>query len=109
MRSVSFSDGGLRDRDIIFRDEKDLVFCFLGCVVKFPTRLTAITAGGERRSRILAIECVSFFPFSPSSRFSFFSRSNALTHTNKEGAKTRGKAERRDREQFASLDFWITD
>ena len=41
MRSVSFSDGGLRDSDIIFRDEKDLVFCFLGCVVKFPTRLTA--------------------------------------------------------------------
>ena len=38
MRSVSFSDGGLRDRDIIFRDETDLVFCFLGCVVKFPSR-----------------------------------------------------------------------
>ena len=38
MRSVSFSDGGLRDRDIIFGDEKDFVFCFLGCVVKFPAR-----------------------------------------------------------------------
>ena len=38
MRSVSFSDGGLRDRDIIFRDQMDLVFCFLGCVVKFPAR-----------------------------------------------------------------------
>ena len=38
MRSVSFSDGGLRDRDIIFRDEMDLVFCFLGCVVTFPAR-----------------------------------------------------------------------
>ena len=38
MRSVSFSEGGLRDRDIIFRDETDLVFCFLGCVVKFPAR-----------------------------------------------------------------------
>ena len=36
MRSVSFSDGGLRDRDIIFRDETDLVFCFLSCLVKFP-------------------------------------------------------------------------
>ena len=35
MKSVSFSYGGLRDRDIIFRD---LVFCFLGCVVKFPAR-----------------------------------------------------------------------
>ena len=40
MKSVSFVDGGLRDRDIIFRDEKDLVFCFLGCVhvVKFLAR-----------------------------------------------------------------------
>ena len=38
MRSVSFSDGGLRDRDIILRDEADLVFCFLICLVKFPAR-----------------------------------------------------------------------
>ena len=38
MRIVSFTDGGLRDRDIIFRDENDLEFCFLGCVVKFPGR-----------------------------------------------------------------------
>ena len=38
MRSVSFSDVGLRHCDIIFRDEKDLVFCFLGCVVKFLAR-----------------------------------------------------------------------
>ena len=35
LRSVSFSDGGLRDRDI---DEMDLVFCFLGCMVKFLAR-----------------------------------------------------------------------
>ena len=56
-----------------------------------------LTAGGESRGRSLAIECVSVFPFSPSSRFSVFSRSNAHTHTNKEGAKTRGKAERRQR------------
>ena len=41
-------------------------------------------------------ECLfSFFP--RSYRFSIFSRSNAHTHTNKEGAKTRGKAERRQR------------
>ena len=40
MRSVSFSNGGLRDRDIIFRDETDLadVFCFFRCLVKFPAR-----------------------------------------------------------------------
>ena len=35
VRSVSFSDGELRDRDIIFRDERDLIFCFLSCLVKF--------------------------------------------------------------------------
>ena len=29
---------GLRDRDIIFRDETDVVFCFLGWVVTFPAR-----------------------------------------------------------------------
>ena len=44
--------------------------------------------------RILAIECVFF---SPSYRFGIFSRSNAHSHTNKEGAKTHGKAERRQR------------
>ena len=36
VRSVSFSDGEFRDRDMIFRDETDLVFCFLSCLVKFP-------------------------------------------------------------------------
>ena len=37
VRSVSFSNSGLRDRDIIFRDETDLVhvFCFFSCLVKF--------------------------------------------------------------------------
>ena len=37
VRSASFSNGGLRDRDIIFRDETDLahVFCFFSCLVKF--------------------------------------------------------------------------
>ena len=38
MRSVSFSDGGSCDRDIIFRDRWYLVFCFLGRVVKFQAR-----------------------------------------------------------------------
>ena len=52
---------GLRDRDIIFRDETDLVFCFLGCVVTFPVR----EANSWRRR---AVECVFFslfFPFLP--------------------------------------------
>ena len=90
MRSVSFSDGGLCDRDIIFRDEKDLVqFFSLAAWLSF--RHAKLTAGAERRVRILAIECVSFCPFFPSSRFRIFSRSNAHT--------------KGDREQFASLDF----
>ena len=93
VRSVSFSNGGLRDRDIIFRDETDLVFCFLSCWVKFP----ALEANSWRR-RVSSNPgnwvCV-FFSLPPF--LSFFSRSNAHTHTNKEGAKTRGKAERRQR------------
>ena len=95
MRIVSFTDGGLRDRDIIFRDEKDLVCCFLGCVVKYPAR--EVNSWQRKRVRILAIECVSFFPFFPSSSFTILSRLNAQTHTNKEGAKKSGKAERRQR------------
>ena len=86
----------ISDRDIIFRDETDLVFCFLGCVVTFPAR----EANSWRRrasSNPGNWVCVFFSFFSPSYRFSIFSRSNAHTHTNKEGAKTRGKAERRQR------------
>ena len=87
VRSVSFSDGGSRDRDIIFRDRRYLVFCFLGCVVKFQAREAYITAGGEARARILAIEFVCFFSFFlffsifflPT--FSIFSRSNAHRHS----------------------------
>ena len=95
VRSVSFSNGGLRDRDIIFRDETDLVFCFFSCLVKFP----ALEANSWKRRASLNPGnwvCLFFF-FPPSYRFSIFSRSNAHTHTNKEGAKTRGKAERRQR------------
>ena len=91
VRSVSFSNGGLRDCDIIFRDEMDLVHVLLSF------RHAKLTAGGEGRVRSLAIECVFFFFFSPSYSFSILSQSNAHTHTNKEGAKTRGKAERRQR------------
>ena len=91
VRSVSFSDGEFRDHDIIFRDETDLVFCFLSCLVKFP----ALEANSWQTR---AIECVFFSFFFPESyRFSIFSWSNAHTHTNKEGPNTRGKAERRQR------------
>ena len=85
VRSVSFSNGGLRDRDIIFRDETDLVFCFLSCLVEFNFRHSKLTASGEGRVRILSIECVSFF------LFSFFSLPTVLaffhdqTHTHQQG------------------------
>ena len=108
MRSVSFSDGGLRDRDIIIRDEKDLVFCFLGCVVKFPTRPTANSwrKKGEVESRQLSVYLFFLFPLPPVLAF-FHDETHTLTQTR----KVRRHAERPkgDREQFASLDFWITD
>ena len=98
VRSVSFSNGGLRDCDIIFSNETDIahVFCFLSCLVKFPAREAN---SWRRRSSPNPGNwvCVFFFFSSPSYSFSIFSRSNAHTHTNKEGAKTRGKAERRQR------------
>ena len=66
MRSISFSDGGLRDRDIIFRDEMDLVFCLAAWL---SSRHAKLTVGTERRVRILGIECMcvffSFFPLLP--------------------------------------------
>ena len=68
-----------------------------GSCILFPWLRTKLAAGGERRVGILAIEFLFFFPFFPSFRLSICSRSNAHTHTNKEGAKTRGKAERRQR------------
>ena len=92
MRSVSFSEGGSRDRDIKFQlSRMYLVFCFLGCVVKFPQfparELEKLTAGGEARTRILAIEFVCFFLFL--SFFFFFNyfllmiKLNEHAHTNK--------------------------
>ena len=59
------------DRDIIFRDETDLVFCFLGCVVTFPAR-----ESNSWRRRASSHPgnwvCVFFSFFFPSYRFCFF-------------------------------------
>ena len=97
VRSVSFSDGGLRDHS-----EMKLILYFVSLAAWLTFRHAKLTAGGERRVRILAIESLSFFLFFfPSHRFSIFSRSNSHTHTNKEGAKTHGRAERRQ-ERFTS-------
>ena len=89
VRSVYFSDGGSRDRDIIFIDRRYLVFCFLGCVVKFQAR----EANSRRRgtsSNPCNWVCVLFlflsflfFFFLPT--FSIFSRSNAHRHSHNQG------------------------
>ena len=73
------------------------ILYFVSLAAWLSFRHAKLTAGGEGRVRILAIECVSFFLLFPGYRFSIFSQSNAHTHTNKEGAKTGGKAERRQR------------
>ena len=109
VRSVSFSNGGLRDCDIIFRDETDLahVFCFFSCLVKFPAR----EANSWRRRASPNPGnwvCVFFSCFPHPTALAFF---HDQTHTLTQTRKVRRHAERPkgDREQFASLDFWITD
>ena len=81
---------------LTLRDEADLLFCFLICLVKFPAR-----EGNSRRRRVSSNPgnwvCVFFSFFPLLTVLAFFSRSNAHTHTNKEAAKTREKAERRQR------------
>ena len=87
VRSVSFSDGGLSDRDIIFRDQMNLVFCFLDCMVKIPPR----EANNWRRRESKAVECVSFFLFSLPTVLPFF---HGQTHTLTQTRKVRRDAER---------------
>ena len=91
-------------RSVVFRDRRYLVFCFLGCVVKFPACEADTGAGGEARARILAIEFVCFFSlflsflvfFFPFLLIAFFhEQTHTGTHTTKRGAERRGKAERR--------------
>ena len=85
----------------IQRWKRILYFVSLAAWLSF--RHAKLTAGGKGRVRILAIECVFFPFFSPSYSLRIFSRSNALTYTNKEGAKTRGKAERRQSSPLHSI------
>ena len=107
MRSVSFSDGELLDRDIIFSDETDLVICFLGCLVKFPAH-----EGNSWRRRASSNlgnwVCFFLLFFSLPAVLELFTI-NAHTHTNKEGVTTRGEAERRQRAVSFTrfLDYWL--
>ena len=77
------SDCGSRDRDIIFRDRRYLVFCFLGCVVKFQAREANNSWRRSTSSNPCNWVCVFFlflsflFFFFPS----YFSRSNAHRHS----------------------------
>ena len=87
VRSVSFSKGEFRDRD--------------SCLVKFP----ALEANSWQRRASSSVFFFSSF-FFPSFCFSIFSRSNSpLTQTRK--VRTHAERPKGDREQFASLDFWI--
>ena len=65
------------------------------------------TAGGE--GRVLAIECVSFFLFfpHPTALAFFHDQMHTLTQTRKVRRQVEGPEG--DREQFASVDLWITD
>ena len=85
VRSVSFSNGGLRDLDIIFRDEMDLVqLYFVSLAAWLSFRHAKLTAGGEGRVRILAVECVCFFLFFPlPTALAFFAIKR--THSHKRG------------------------
>jgi len=81
--------------------------CWHTMTIKEPRKPTA---GGEGRVWILAIKCVFCSFFSPFLyyRFSIFSQStHTLTQTRK--VRRHGERPKGDREQFASLDFWITD
>ena len=96
VRSVSFSDGEFHDHDIIFRDETDLVFCFLSCLVKFP----ALEANSwQRRASLNPGNWVCL------SLAFFHDQTHTLTQTRK--VRTHAERPKGDREQFASLDFWI--
>ena len=60
------------------------ILYFVSLAVWLSFRHAKLTAVGEGRVRILAIECAFFYFFLFASyRFSIFSRSNAHTHTNK--------------------------
>ena len=71
----------------------DLVFCFLSCLVKIPAREAN---SWRKRANPGNWVCVFFSFFSLPTVLAFF-HDQTHTHTNKEGAKTRGKAKRRQR------------
>ena len=69
------------------------ILYFVSLAVWIRFRHAKLTAGGEGQLSVCLF--VFFFPFLPF--WIFFSRSKAYTNINKEGAKTCGKAEMRQR------------
>ena len=88
-----------------------LILYFVSLAAWLSFRHAKLTAGGEGRVRILAIECLSFFPF-----FSFFPTALAFFHdqnhiptqTRKVQRHTEGPKGDKSGSLHA-LDFWITD
>ena len=95
VRSVSFSDGGSHDRDIIFRDRRYLGLNLFPWLFWWSFRHAKLTAGGEARDRIPAIEFVCFFFFSFLLLAFLHDQTHILTQTRDVRAKRRGKVERR--------------
>ena len=80
---------------------------FVSLAVWLSFRHAKLTADGEGRVRILEIEGVSFF-FSLPTVLAFF-HDQADTFTQIRKALRHAERPKGDREQFASLDFWIAD
>ena len=109
VRSVSFSNGGLSDCDIIFRDETGLAhaYCFFSCLVKFPAREANSwrRRAGPNPGNWVGV-FFSFFPH-PTALAFFHDQMHTLTQTRK--VRRHVERPKGDREQFASVDLWITD
>ena len=92
-----------------FRGETDLVFCFLSCLVKFP----AHEANSWRRrassnpGNWVFVFLSFLLLFLPTVLAFFHDQTHILTQTRKVRRQT--ERPKGDREQFASLDLWITD
>ena len=99
----------LSRRSLLGDENGSVIFVSLAAWLSFPH--AKLTAGGEGRVRNLAIECVSFFSFFPlilPTVLAFFhDQTDTLTQTRK--ARRQAERPKGDREQFTSLDFWITD
>ena len=84
-----FSDGGLRDRDIIFRDERDLVFCFLECVLTFPAREANSWRRRATSNWQLSVCFFLFFSLPTVLAFFFFTIKRRHSHKQGKGEDTR--------------------